>query len=680
MVVSKINNQVNYKETKNVFSEDVDAEVSTYEMYIQTFIPNKKITIVFGKPKYENIEKGVIYFPIYLVINDAVVSPIGILEEKKENIPKIMDEENEIDPENINEPIFFDFVKKEFFDEFDNQLKKKQEDIIKKKETKEIKQNNKLRERDDLFDIEPISSKNGVEETKDDIHNIFVDIPNAAIVDVLKEETKKDAEKYKEEYEKHQNNEWIEDFMKNNNYKIIDNEGGGNCFFAVIRDAFNEIGKKTTVEKLRNIVAENFDEDTYNEYQKLYLNITEENDRMKKEIEETKKIMKELKKRQLTIKTKDENDEIMKQVKMINGKNQKNKKMINENDEFLRDNIFFMKNIKSFQEFKNYIRTSNYWADTFAISKLEEFLNVKLIILSEESYNDKAFDSVMNCGELNKNIEKKNNFSPDYYIITSYTGNHYKLITYKNKKIFKYKEIPYDVKMLILKKCMEKNSGIYYLIDDFKELKQNFGLDANEGKPDLIIEDNPYQQDDIYVNDIVFMFHNKSFHAKPGDGSGETIPKPKKIDFLKLSKIKDWRRKLDDDWTNAPFTLDNKRWASVTHYYQGSKFKKGFPDFYHQFSLDSNSDISQEVSLAETAGGKSKNKLRNPNITVDPDFYNERHKNERYTALNAKFTQNLDLKEMLLLTYPAKLNKFIRGSPAEPDLQIMELRKQIIKN
>mgnify|MGYP001177837689 CR=1 FL=1 len=52
------------------------------------------------------------------------------------------------------------------------------------------------------------------------------------------------------------NKEWIENFMSDNSYKIVNNEGGGDCLFAVIRDALSSVGDKVTVNELREKLAE----------------------------------------------------------------------------------------------------------------------------------------------------------------------------------------------------------------------------------------------------------------------------------------------------------------------------------------------------------------------------------------------------------------------------------------
>ena len=176
------------------------------------------------------------------------------------------------------------------------------------------------------------------------------------------------------------------------------------------------------------------------------------------------------------------------------------------------------------------------------------------------------------------------------------------------------------------------------------------------------------------------MFYNKSQNKPlPGNGSGEKISKDKLILFKELNKIKDWRKKLDDEW-NAPFVIDNHRWLSIEHYYQGSKFRKGFPDFYLKFSLDSESDISKDVSLAKKAGSKKPEDTREKNITIDPDFYGERNLEEHELAMRSKYEQNLDLKELLMATYPAKLLNFKRGKEPEVCTSLMKLRKEFIDN
>jgi predicted NAD-dependent protein-ADP-ribosyltransferase YbiA (DUF1768 family) len=166
---------------------------------------------------------------------------------------------------------------------------------------------------------------------------------------------------------------------------------------------------------------------------------------------------------------------------------------------------------------------------------------------------------------------------------------------------------------------------------------------------------------------IIFMFYSKSADKAPGYGSGEKMVESKKQDYAELAKIKDWRKMLSNFWI-AEFDLDGHRWTSVEHYYQGSKFQQNNPDFYLQFSLDSGSELSKNPEMAKSAGGKTgkvDGKLFRPkNVKIDPDFFTGDNANRKmYDAQYAKFTQNADLKRLLLLTKEAKLMHYTRGSP-----------------
>ncbi len=342
-----------------------------------------------------------------------------------------------------------------------------------------------------------------------------------------------------------------------------------------------------------------------------------------------------------------------------------------------------MKDIDTIDKMRTYVKSSRYWADTWAISTLERLLNIKVIILSEEAFKHGDKDSVMQCGQLNDTIESNQTRKPDYYIITSYTGNHYTLVEYKNKRIYRFVEIPYDIKTLIVNKCLERNAGPYHLIQEFRDYKSRLGIDPEIGANSDNNDD--YLNNDIYDNKVVFLFHSKSHStAKPGKWSGEKIQLDQMVSYIPLYRITDWRRKLSDEWM-VPFSIDGHRWNSVSHYYLGSQYKKGYPDFYLQFSMDSESELSSNVDMAIAASSKSgkyKGKLiRQAKVNIDPDFYeigkNNRSEQERYAALTAKFTQNQDMKQLLMETQRAKLVHFIRGREPEMDVMLMKLRKEL---
>ena len=96
---------------------------------------------------------------------------------------------------------------------------------------------------------------------------------------------------------------------------------------------------------------------------------------------------------------------------------------------------------------------------------------------------DDDFDGVMTCGEVDSIIQREGVFRPKYYIMTAFSGDHYQLITYKNKRIFDFHEIPYHVKSLIINKCLERSSGSFYVIPEVRNLKTRMGIDEDEGKP-----------------------------------------------------------------------------------------------------------------------------------------------------------------------------------------------------
>jgi predicted NAD-dependent protein-ADP-ribosyltransferase YbiA (DUF1768 family) len=654
MVKSLLIPDIEYPEIRTLLPEDKNHDVSTYDI---TLFDEEEV-IALGQPVNTFIERNIVYYPIYLVKNDKVTKQIGLYETFGDNVVNILDEDGDIDLLKMGEPILYDATEKK-------ELQSDDED-----------------EDDDVILVEEELS-------------------------VLPEQTKLDAEKERSTYIEDNTKHWLQSYFKNNNYKMIENEGKGDCLYAVIRDAFAKVGVYKSVDEMRNILAANVTEDVFRGYKTVFQDAFDTDIRLQKEItvlvtrhNGLKKKIDELKDRNAKQIVIIQADEIKERYELLKRERAYTKSVV-------EGEMKMMKKIHNLTQFKALIKTCAFWGDTWAISTLERVLNIKLILFSEENYKAGDLDNVLTCGQLNDEVlEKKGIFEPDYYILTIYQGYHYQLISYKDRGALTFKELPYDVKVKVVDKCLERLAGPYYIIPDFRNFMEtnkgeaadalanaianaslgptpigsaslaNASLGpANEPLGPVSLEE---MQSDLYNNITVFQFYINSLDKPPGKGVGDTMPQDQIGDFKELVHIKDWRRKLDNLWL-SPFTLDGHKWNTVEHYLQGSKFKRRNPEFYLQFSLDSGSALSKDTDMAIAAGGKSgklaKEQIRPKEVKIDLNFSGDK---EMEAAQYAKFSQNKDLKEILLATKKAKLQHFSRGSPPVLFTELMRVRQRLL--
>ena len=245
-----------------------------------------------------------------------------------------------------------------------------------------------------------------------------------------------------------------------------------------------------------------------------------------------------------------------------------------------------------------------------------------------------------------------------------------------------FTEIPYHIKIMIIKKSMAGISGNYSVIEDFKNYASFIGI-----KKELLNVDessiNSKNDRNLYDPSMKLMFYSKSSDKNAGDGNGDLIDMADIQLFTELSCTPNWRKKLDDSWVDLehPFSINNKQYASVVHYYHGSKYKNGFPDFANQFSMNSDSKISKDLQMcysASSSGSITVNndiiRLRPKNVSIDPDFYRGRNLIERQKATDSKFTQNSHLREVLLNTRNSQLNHYIGNKTPEIAMALMKTR------
>jgi len=729
MVVSRLNPEINYRDITPgslgpIASTDRAHRSALYELRLP-ISGKRKYLVAVGKARFEySVAYGIIYVYIYLVKRGHVVGSIGIYEFDKHDFTTQFDAQKDLIIDK-REPLLYPAITLDLLElvraEMDEEDLEDPED--KRPDKRQPLSDESDSEEDDTFtkalpvpvqqtdkrqtDKRQTDNQDGSQQlTRDTIFKIDypapkrTDIENSTdkSIETQRAEAKRSRDEYATTEHTSSADNWIQKIMRSKHYQIHDNDGAGDCMFHVIVDAYRELGYHTTVAKLRLLLSQKVNRDYFDHLRTIYAGIAGQIEQIEEEIKKLETNFKLLRSQAGVKKNKAEAAAIIKAGTENRQELKKQQTNLASARELITD-FNYMKHITTLDEYRQYMRTSACWVDAWSINMLEQELAMKLIIFKDS--RDK--DDIMQCSNT-PNQDTASMRPPKHYILVEFFGeNHYRVVSYRGHKIFAFSEIPFDVKMLIVNKCMERSAGAFHSIPDFRQFQESLGIDeatiiqSATGKPSS--EKSPedsVDMADLYEEAVVFRFHADSDETKkPGDVNGEKLPKKRVGEFADLNTRKNWRQQIDDDWTNAPFTLDSDipsatngtkkrlRWASVTHYVCAAPLAEIDADAYTAFSLDSGSALAKSVTAAKESvlkKGKKEGKyyakvekLRNDDLSAF-----ERQQNDaRKRALLAKFTQNADLTTTLTMTKKAHLLHFVRGQPPESDTLLMLVRRKL---
>lgn len=676
MVVSKIDTTISYPEIRTVMTPDKNLTVELYSIEAR----GVDIVVAIGGANHTYSHKNVVYHPIYLIKSTGRAMQIGVYEMRSTDVISVTDDDGNMDLGRLSEPRLYVFATKKLLQEH----RMVPPGAVESEAVEELPVASK--HHDEQKQVDPSDFAHSA--TVLSIPSIRADIfsLDATVIPppILPEESLADSKRENDIYHlaDSKSASWIQQIMKNMNYNMTDTVTNGDCFFDAIRIAFSQLGQITTVSGLRKKLSLEVNEEIYQNYLAHHAMTSEAlaNETKNLKIHDAEyNRYKELVTSTISVA---EQTEYVKQAKLVAQHYNdaiSRKRMARE----LYADFKFMKSVKSVDDLARMIQTPDYWADAWAISTMERVLNVKFIILSSE-YAKKDPNNMLQCGmNMDTHLESRGSFEPDVYIMLEFSGSHYRVITYKNKGIFHFSELPFNLKTLIVIKCIERNSGPFVLIPNFRAMVEDRDANAIRG-PDQVIDIDVLASTDPGV---VFQFYDKSMDKPAGKGSGEKIDAIyRKLEFAHLSpkgEFPNWRRKLDNQWMHpeTPITVEDKKWNSVEHFIQASKFKRTAPEFYTEFSADSNSDIANNLELAIRAGSASGKKgtsvIRPSDVVVDPEFHGKLESAAMVKAMSAKFTQIPHFKGLLRATKNATLNHYVPGARPTIDTALIKIRTML---
>jgi len=755
MVKSKIAKDLNYTETDALSDLDKGHEATMYVIPIL----DEKYTIALGKIHTENVEKhNVVYFPIYLIHNpdktDGLGPRIGVFEIESISVGTINDKDGDVRLNKLDGPLLFSYVNQEYLEKghhgenlslqslstpvyeddvqdddqeqdntvegdgdmsivYDMDKKAKIDDDQQEEEEDDDDDDKELysTEMDDDAKLDAVKKSTSVASAVESVvtsepetlytkETVFTKENPLPTVEPLSTEDQETAETICKGYKKNKKKStvWLNNTMKNPFYKIIPIEGDGSCYFSTVCKAYESIGFKTTPEILRKFLSQHITQDHYLQYKSTYDAITNVQGGLDANQDELKDKSKRLQKENEKANTVELQQEIIGEAKKVRNEYNSNRIQAEQNNDSL-DEYAFLANIHNVEDLRNYICTPDYWIDEITLCIIEEILNFRSVIVQNKSRKDMiACQPVINL------------IKPDHYIIMEYeSGNHYNLVSYRDRTLFSFEELPYSLKKTVVDVCIPKveshrvTSDSIYKLDDFRNFYFTLYKKTQEEQVQQLqsVENDKPPSDhsaDLYDESIVISFHSKADKSNPvGKAQYDKIEKNRMSEFAELNQQKNkqylhplCRQRMDDSWVEcsdkqlpkdcngdtltAPFEIEKtgKKWASISHYLLALQYEN--TDLYEKLSLDSGSVFSKSYEAVKKAM-KTDKSFKVEKKTVD------NYEAFRKEALMAKFSQHPDLKNILAKTKMAKLvriNGIGNKQILEPDISLMEVRKELL--
>jgi len=366
MVRSNLNPDVNYREYKQLERDDADYDATMYEVELL----GKEVRVAIGRGKTD--KKDLLYYPMYLInTDDRVVKQIGVFEIRADQASEVLDDDDDLDIDKLPNPLIYSFVTAAML-EADSRGKKAPE---KEKEGVIAALEEGVIAAPEEVIAAPEEQPDQQQQDQQDQQGDDAALRSKMKALALPPQTKDTAEAEHAECKKQPGQPWIQTHMQNSNFGIKDNEGGGDCLFAVIRDAYRTRGKYVEVPELRRKLAAEATEDVFQSYKEKHTMTAEAITTAEAEMRALADANAGLKQRLERTTEAKEQQAIIAESRRNAAQFKRLKSELALSKELLQD-FHFMKHVNTLEDFREMLKSCAFWADTWAISTLERILRI----------------------------------------------------------------------------------------------------------------------------------------------------------------------------------------------------------------------------------------------------------------------------------------------------------------